>query len=229
MCSLMGALSFAVGAAQSILSFQAQKEQYRQQQRQYAAQKAQYDAQLAAYEANKANAAASYQDQLNAEGVRNQQQQNEAVNKKLELYRESLRAKGTTLASSEGPGLSEELLLQDIERQRADYSDIVGYNLRNELYQSQRNMKGMWAQAMSRGQQGNPGVAPLAPSSPSSSGLYIGLAGAALGAYNNFHVTPHADIQTAVCIDTSLKTARQFALYGKFTLKPDRSLFQQCG
>lgn len=177
MCSLMGALSFAVSAAQSVMTFQAQK--------------AQYNAQLAAYRANMKSAGESYEDQTAAEGVRNQQQQTEALNKKLDLYKESMRAKGTTLASSEGTGLSEQLLLQDIERQRADYSDIVGYNLRNEIDQSQRNMKGMWAQAMTRGQQGNPGPA------PSSAGLYLGLAGAALGAYNNFHVAPHGDIQTA--------------------------------
>ena len=187
MCSLMGVLSFAVGAAQSVLTFQAQKAQY-------AAQKAQYDANLAAYQRNMKSAATSYHDQTAAEGIKNQQQQAEAVNKKMDLYKESMRAKGTTLASSEGPGLSEEMLLQDIERQRADYSDVVGYNLRNEIDQSQRNMKGMWAQAMSRGQQGNPGVAPV---EPSSAGMYIGLAGAALGAYNNFHVTPHQDIQTS--------------------------------
>ena len=187
MCSLMGVLGFAVSAAQSVLTFKAQ-------QAQYAAQKAQYEANLAAYHANMEHAARSYHDQTNAVGVRDKQRQTEAVQKKMDLYRESMRAKGTTLASSEGPGLSEELLLQDIERQRADYSDIVGYNLRNEIDQSQRDMKGLWAQATSRGRQGNPGVAPV---EPSSAGLYIGLAGSALGAFNQYHVPPHADIQTA--------------------------------
>lgn len=176
MCSLMGALSFAVGAAQSVLTFKAQQ--------------AQYEAQVAAYQANIQSAGQSYQDQTMAEGIKNQQQQAEAVNKKEDLYKESLRAKGQILASSEGPGVSEELLLQDIERQRADYSDIVGYNLRNEIAQSQLNMKGMQSQAETRARAGNPGPA------PSSTGMWLGIGGAALGAYNQYHVTPHQDIMS---------------------------------
>lgn len=187
MCSVMGALSFAMGAAQSVLTFKAQQEQY-------AAQVNQYNAQVAAYQANIKSAGDSYHDQTTAEGIKDQQQQAEAVNKKLDLYKESMRAKGTTMASSEGPGLSEELLLQDIERQRADYSDIVGYNLRNEINQSQLNMKGMQSQATTRGMQGNPGQP---PSAPSAGGLLLGLGGAALGAYSNYHVAPHKDIKTA--------------------------------
>lgn len=177
MCTLMGALGFAVSAAQSVLTFKAQQ--------------AQYNAQLAAFQANAEAAGKAYDDQTAQEGLRMQQAQTAAVDKKMELYKESLRAKGTTLASSEGGGLSEEMLLQDIERQRADYSDIVGYNLRNEMQQSRMNMEGMHAEATSRGQSGNPGPA------PSSLSLGLGLAGAALGAYDNYHVRRAGDIRTA--------------------------------
>lgn len=177
MCTLIGALGFAVSAAQSVLTFKAQQ--------------AQYNAQLAAYQANIKSAAQSYNDQTAQEGLKNQQQQVQAVDKQQDLFRESLQSKGTQLASSEGGGLSEEMLLQDIERQRADYSDMVAYNLKNEIAQSQMNMKGMWAQATTRGQHGNPGPA------PSAAGMYLGMAGAALGAYNDYHVKPHQDIMTA--------------------------------
>lgn len=176
MCSLMGALGFAVSAAQSVLTFKAQQ--------------AQYNAQLAAFQANAKSAGDAYEDMTAQEGLRMQQAQVAAVEKKMDLYKESLRAKGTTLASSEGGGLSEEMLLQDLERQRADYADIVGYNLRNEMQQSQMNMKGMHADTTTRGQSGNPGAGP----SPLSLGL--GLAGAALGAYDNFHVRRAGDIKT---------------------------------
>ena len=177
MCSIMGALGFAVNAAQSVLAFKAQQ--------------AQYNAQLAAFQANAKAAGDSYEDQTSQEGLRMQQAQAAATEKKMELYKESLRAKGTVLASSEGGGLSEEMLLQDIERQRADYSDIVGYNLRNEMQQSQMNMKGMHAEATSRGMSGNPGPA------PSRASLGLGLAGAALGAYDSYHVRRAGDIKTA--------------------------------
>lgn len=173
----MSALGFAVSAAQSVLTFKAQQ--------------AQYNAQLAAFQANAESAGKSYQDQTSQEGLRMQQTQAAAVDKKMELYKEALRNQGTTLASSEGGGLSEEMLLQDIERQRADYSDIVGYNLRNEMQQSQMNMKGMHAEATTRGMAGNPGLG------PSRLGLGIGLAGAALGAYDNYHVRRAGDIKTA--------------------------------
>lgn len=177
MCSIMSALGFAVSAAQNVLAFKAQQ--------------AQYNAQLAAFHANAESAGKSYQDQTSQEGLRMQQTQAAAIDKKLELYKESMRAQGTTLASSEGGGLSEEMLLQDLERQRADYSDIVGYNLRNEMQQSQMNMKGMHAEATTRGMSGNPGPG------PSRLSLGIGLAGAALGAYDSYHVRRAGDIKTA--------------------------------
>jgi len=173
----MSALGFAVSAAQNVLAFKAQQ--------------AQYNAQLAAFHANAESAGKSYQDQTSQEGLRMQQTQAAVVDKKLELYKEAMRAQGTTLASSEGGGLSEEMLLQDLERQRADYSDIVGYNLRNEMQQSQMNMKGMHAEATTRGMSGNPGPG------PSRLSLGIGLAGAALGAYDSYHVRRAGDIKTA--------------------------------
>ena len=187
MCSLMGALSFAVSAAQSALAFKAQQ--------------AQYNAQLAAFQANAEAAGAAYADQTAQEGLRMQQTQAAAVDKKMDLYRESLRTQGTALASSEGGGLSEEMLLQDIERQRADYSDIVGYNLKNEMQQSRMNMKGMHAAATSRGASGNPGPGP----SPLSLGL--GLAGAALGAYDTYHIRRAGDINTAASKGLITQTA----------------------
>lgn len=196
MCTLIGALGFAVSAAQSVLTFKAQQ--------------AQYNAQLAAYRANIKSASQSYNDQTAQEGLKNQQQQVQAVEKQQDLFKESLQSKGTQLASSEGGGLSEEMLLQDIEKQRADYSDMVAYNLKNEIAQSQMNMKGMWAQATARGQHGNPGPA------PSAAGMYLGMAGAALGAYNDYHVKPHQDIMTAPKYSwtTSGKRTLQGRLYG---------------
>ena len=170
----------AVSAAQSVLTFKAQQ--------------AQYAAQMAAWQANVQSAGKSLNDQSTQEGVRLQQQDAMASHKKMELHKEALRAQGTALASSEGGGLSEEMLLQDIERQRLDYSDIIGYNLKNEMLQSEMNVKGMRAEAESRARAGNPGPAP----SLNYAALGVGLAGTALDAYSSFHIKPRkGDIKTA--------------------------------
>ena len=175
------AAGMAVNAAQSVLTFKAQQ--------------AQYAAQMAAWQANVQSAGKSLNDQATQEGVRIQQQDAAASNKKMELQKEALRAQGTALASSEGGGLSEELLLQDIERQRLDYSDIIGYNLKNEMLQSEMNVKGMRAEAESRARSGNPGPAP----SFNYAALGVGLAGTALDAYSSFHIKKprNGDIKTA--------------------------------
>ena len=180
MCSLMAAAGLALSAAQSVLTFKAQE--------------AQYNAQLAAFQANAKSAGDSYNNQSAQENLRVQQMQASSVEKKVDLHKEALRTAGTALASSEGGGLSEEMLLQDIERQRADYTDIVGYNLKNEIQQSQMNMRGLHAEATSRGQSGNPGAGP-------SLGLTMltGMSGAAMEAFNELHIQKqkkHGDIKT---------------------------------
>ncbi len=185
MCSLVAAAGLAVSAAQSALAFKAQE--------------AQYNAQLEAFHANAKSAGESYNDQTSQENIRIQQAQTASVDKKMDLHKEAMRATGTALASSEGGGLSEEMLLQDIERQRADYTDIVGYNLKNEMQQSRMNMKGLHAEATSRGQSGNPGPGPSRELT-----MLTGMSGAALDAFHGLHIKSgkkHGDIATPKAYD----------------------------
>ena len=181
MCSLGIAATMALTAAQSVLTFKAQE--------------AQYNAQMEAWRANVKSAGEALNDQTYLENTRMEQTKAQATHKLLELQKETLQAQGTAMASSEGGGLSEEMLLQDIEKQRADYSDAIAYNLKNEAAQSEFNKKAMHSEAESRARAGNPGPAP-------SLGMSLGLdlAGAAIDAYSTYHVSApsrRGDIKSA--------------------------------
>ena len=79
--------------------------------------------------------------------------------------------------------------------QRADYSDAIAYNLKNEAAQSEFNKKAMHAEATARARAGNPGPAPSLGMS-----LGLGLAGAAIDAYSTYHVSApsrRGDIKSA--------------------------------
>ena len=179
MCAPMAIASFALSTASQVLAFKGQQKQAE------AANKAYTDAAI--------SAGKSLNDQTSQEGVRLQQEQASAVEKQLDLRREALQAKGTALASSEGGGLSEELLLADIDRQQATYSDAVATNLRNQFQQSYWNKQGMTADAQSRANANKP----TGGAGVSGLGLGLGVLGAGLSTYNDYHIGRTKDIKTA--------------------------------
>ena len=164
---LVPILSFAVSAASTVLAFQGQNAAAR--------------AENARFMQAALSAGDSLADQQAQEGVRVQQVQAHGANQTLELMREAARARGQALASSAGSGMSKELLLKDIDRQREDYSDIIARNIRDEMQQSYWNKRGKVAEAQSRANAHRP-----TGGGGSLLGLGLGLAGAGLGAYSSF-------------------------------------------
>jgi hypothetical protein len=187
----MAIASFAISAASQVMSFKAANEQA----------KAQANAQANAIESWKqgvASAGDSLADQTHQENLRMMQEQDAAVQKSIDLKRELARNKGTALASSEAGGLSEELVLAGIEREAADYSDIIAKNVENEALQSYWTKRGMASQAQSRANSSMPAGGSSASGGASGTALGLGLIGAGLDTYNTFHVKPvKGDIATA--------------------------------
>ncbi len=179
MCPPVALASFALSAASQVLAFKGQQ--------------AEAQAANKAYTAAAISAGKSLNDQTSQEGVRLQQEQEQAVEKQLSLRREALQAKGEALASSEGGGLSEELLLADIDRQQATYTDIVASNLKNQAQQSYWNKQGMHADAQSRANANRPNHT----GSGSALGLGLGILGAGIDLYDTYHVKGVKDIKTA--------------------------------
>lgn len=174
----MAIASFAINAASQALAFKAQNEQAK--------------AERASWRSAMDAAGKSLSDQMSQENVRLQQEQASAVEKQLSLRREALQAKGQALASSESGGLSEELLLADIDRQHATYTDAVAENLKNQMQQSYWNKRGWKADAESRANANRP-----TSTGGSSIALGLGIAGAGLSMYNDYHIKPvKGDITT---------------------------------
>jgi hypothetical protein len=202
----MAIASFALTAATQVMSFKAAQQQadaqaYAQAQSN-AAQIAMQNNQIAAWQDAVASAGKSLADQTHQEDTRMNQVRDQAVDKQIDLLREAAQARGTALASSESGGLSEELLLADIERQREMYSERVSKNVENEALQSYWIKTGMVSDAQSRANATKPTFAPTSSyrpqSGPSGASLGIGVAGAALDSYNMFHIkNPKGDIKTA--------------------------------
>lgn len=177
MCAAETILGFGMSAFSQVLAFKAAQEEAE------AANRAYTDAAI--------SAGKSMNDQMSQENVRLQQEQEQAVQKQLALRKEALLAKGEALASSEGGGLSEELILADIERQQATYTDMVATNLKNQFQQSYWTKQGMHADAQSRANANRP------TGGPSALGLGLGIAGSALEFYDTYHIKKTKDIKTA--------------------------------
>ena len=188
MCAPQALLGFALSAASSVMSFKAQQAQAN-------AQAQAQNAQVKAWQDSIALAGKSLADQTHQENIRMNQVRDVASDKQLDLIREAAKARGTALASSESGGLSEELLLADIERQKEMYSERVSTNVENEALQSYWIKTGMVSYAQSRANASKPTFTPV--TGPSTAALGIGLAGAALDSYNTFHIKkPKGDIAT---------------------------------
>lgn len=162
-------LTFALSAATQVMAFKAQEYQAASE--------------IAAYKQASDAAGKSLTDQMSQENVRLQQEQAAGVEKNLDLIREAKRARGDILASSQSGGMSEELLLADVERQKASYSDTIAANLENQMQQSYWNKQAMAADAQSR-------VNANAPTTTGGSniGLGLGILGAGLPLYESYHI-----------------------------------------
>ena len=169
---------------------------YKAQKAQAEGHNAQVEAQRKAYEHAKESAGKSLTDQVSLENERLDQVHDQAVDKTLQLRRESLQAKGTALASSESGGLSEEMLLQDLDKQRATFSENIALNIKHEGEQSYWNKEGMRADAQSRVNSNMP-TAQYQSSSGAGLGLASGLAGIGVGMWSDYHITKRGDIATA--------------------------------
>ena len=79
------------------------------------------------------------------------------------------------------------------ERQQATYSDAVAATLRNQFQQSYWTKQGMTSDAQSRANADKP----TASAGVSGIGLGLGVPGAGLSTYNDYHIGRVKDIKTA--------------------------------
>ena len=159
---------------------------------QFKAQQAQAQAETDAWKSGVKSAGKSLNDQTTQEGVRLQQEYESGVEKQLALRREALQAKGTAIASGESGGLSEEMLLEDFDRQKATYTDAVATNMKNQAQQSYWTKQGMLSDAQSRANSTRP-----TSTGGNSLALGLGVIGAGLDAYNDYHIKKSGDIKSA--------------------------------
>lgn len=95
----------------------------------------------------------SFRDQASNTNLRVQQEQEAAVNAKIENAKRAAEAVGTARAASGQAGvagLSVDNLLADFYSQEANFRVVTDSNLASSIEQSQRELKGLEAQSKSR-------------------------------------------------------------------------------
>lgn len=174
-------IGFGLNVAGQYSQLQAQKAQYQAQTQQYVAERTRYE------QATRA-AAESLANQTAQENLRLRQEHAAGVQKQLELYREAARVKGTIVAASEGGGgLSEELLLTNVDRETGRYNDVIAANMENLEQQSMWNKAGMAAEATNRANASMPTSS--APIAPSSASFLLGTAQSGLALYDTLSIS----------------------------------------
>lgn len=126
----------------------------------------------------------SFRSQASDTNLRLQQEQEAAVNAKIENAKRAAEARGTARASSGAAGvagLSVDNLLADFYRQEAGFRFVTDSNLSDKVEQSQREMKGLRATAKSRENSLRPEALP----GYLGAGLRIG--GQAVGAIDDYN------------------------------------------
>jgi hypothetical protein len=184
MCDPIAIAGLAISATSSVLQFKAQNDM------------ADAQAQAAAdqYRQSAISAGEALNNSVIQENQRMAQESASAVDKQLSLRNEAARARGVALASgTQGSGgLSETLLLEDIERQRLQYAENVSTNLENQLQQSYWNKQGMYADAQSRINSARSSSSAAIRQANASRGSVLGLgldiAGAGLGVANDYRI-----------------------------------------
>lgn len=95
----------------------------------------------------------SFRDQASDMNLRVQQEQEAAVNAKMENAKRAAEARGTARAASGQAGvagLSVDALMADFYRQEGTYRAVTDSNLSASIEQSQRELKGLRSTAQSR-------------------------------------------------------------------------------
>lgn len=204
MCAppIMMAVSFGLSAMSQIAAYNQAEAQAEYQHKvalaQAQAQREAIDYQnkinLEAYNAAVQSASKSLDSQTMQENIRVEQEYEAGIHKQVELMKEALRAEGTVLASGENHGLSEEMLLMDIARQRTTYTDVVTENMKKQAVQAYWNKQGMVADAQSRVNANRPNITKQkivmggGYTGNSKVALGVGIAGSALDTYSTFHI-----------------------------------------
>ena len=84
------------------------------------------------------------------------------------------------------------MLLADFDRQKLTYTDAVATNMKNQAQQSYWTKQGMLSDAQSRANSTRP-----TSTGGNSSALGLGVIGAGLDAYNDYHIKKSGDIKSA--------------------------------
>ena len=178
MCDPVSVIGVATQAFSSMLAIQAQNAQ------------ADYQNALRKNnikQAKKVHATAQY---LTNKQLVEQEQQNLA--KADELQRDTMQAKGFTLAASDNTGMSLDALMRDYNRQRERYMGMIDKNLENAWSQGAAEKQASSADAAAMIDS----VAPAAHASPLAA--VAGTLGSALDAYSIYwHKTKIGDVGTA--------------------------------
>ncbi|WP_354377655.1 hypothetical protein [Thalassospira sp. MBR-102] len=135
-----------------------------------------------------ANAKAVNEDYIEQAATKNIQlgQAQEASSQELQaIQRERRRAEGTAVASSNGAGVSFDMLMRDFNAEEARYRDSVRQQLDWDFDQGQREIAGMRSQAESAINSVQP-YTPQPINTPSLLGAGAQFAGGALSAFGTY-------------------------------------------
>lgn len=124
-------------------------------------------------------------EQMAAENIRTGQQQEAAAVEVQDMQRERARAQGTARASSEGRGLSVDMLMRDFYREEARSRDRINRQLQFDIEQSARRMTGYQADAQNRINAVQP-YTPAPVNYPSAFGAGLTMLGSGVGNYFQF-------------------------------------------
>lgn len=169
MCDPIALLGLAVSAGSSVMSYQAQEQQYQLQHQMY--------------EQNAKNAAASFMDNQKALGNREVQEQEANTETKLTTGLQAQEAEATALTQANAMGvggISVDLMAQDFEARSDRYNASQDTQLGWTLDQLQQEKIGAGDQYVDRVNSVSPGTAP----SFADAGLRIASAG--LGSYTDW-------------------------------------------
>ncbi|QXV74664.1 putative internal virion protein [Rhizobium phage RHEph21] len=171
MCDPLSMIGFAIGAAQQVVSYQAEKTAAEQQNQ--------------LYRENAARANQNARDQMFQTQQRMLQEQEKGADEKADTIREAREAKATaTVAAGEAgvSGLSVDALLAEFDGRAATRNDRTDQNTEWTLNQLNNEMKGIRSNAEDRINSVQRAAAP----SFFNTGLKI--AGVGLDSYNDFKV-----------------------------------------
>jgi hypothetical protein len=170
MCDPISIIGLAFSAASQIMNYNAQMD----------AAEAQANEQNRRYREAAESGARSLLLLQQTEAQRMNEERVKAGQDAVNLRVDALQQKGTLLAGGDASGsMSQDLLAQDLVRQELNYKDIIGYNLKNVMRQSDMNQRGAVAEQQGMTNQ----YYPQGVSTPSKGALFVNMGSAALSSY----------------------------------------------